>query len=168
MKRKLMGLLCTCILLSGCQIGSTPDVPTEPPATEAPTTAPTVSALPLLDQGMVLEESNNLLYVPNETVEGMIQPDMRLLGNGLLLSEYRDQAMVLNHISLENGMLIESATVSAGAGTKLHIGSGEIGLCDRESGIVTIMDEDFRVLRTYSMTSEGDDWYLNQDRKSVV
>ena len=163
MKRKLMGLLCTCILLSGCQIGSTPDVPTEPPATEAPTTEPTVSALPLLDQGMVLEESNNLLYVPNETMEGMIQPDMRLLGNGLLLSEYRDQAMVLNHISLEDGSLVASGSIAAGAETKLYIGNGEIALCDRESGLVTILNERFQTLRTYPVSAGGDDWYLNSE-----
>ena len=163
MKRKFIGLLCACLLLSGCQIGSTPDVPTEPPATEAPTTAPTVSALPLLDQGMVLEASNNLLYIPNETVEGMVQPNMRLLGHGLLLSEYRDQAMVLNHISLEDGALVASASISAGAETKLSIGSGEIALCDRESGLVTILNEKFQILRTYEVPTEGDEWYLNSE-----
>ena len=163
MKRKLIGLLCACLLLSGCQIGSTPDVPTEPPATEAPTTAPTVSNLPLLDQGMVLEESNNLLYVPNETVEGMVQPNMRLLGHGLLLSEYRDQAMILNHISLEDGALVASASISVGAETKLSIGSGEIALCDRESGLVTILNEKFQTLRTYEVPTEGDEWYLNSE-----
>ena len=163
MKRKLMGLLCACILLSGCQIGSTPDVPTEPPATEAPTTEPTASHLPLLDQGIVQAESNNLLYVPNETVEGMIQPDMRLLGNGLLLSEYKDQTMVLNHISLEDGSLVASEAIVAGAETKLYIGNGEIALCDRESGLVTILNERFQVLRTYPVSAEGDDWYLNSE-----
>ena len=163
MKRKLMGLLCTCILLSGCQIGSTPDVPTEPPATEAPTTAPTVSALPLLDQGMVLEESSNLLYVPNETVEGMIRPEMRLLGNGLLLSECTAQGMVLNHISLEDGSLVAAGSIPAGAETKLYIGNGEIALCDRESGRITILNESFQLLRTYEVPLEGDDWYISPE-----
>ena len=158
MKRKLIGLLCACILLSGCQIGSTPDVPTEPPTTE-----PTVSHLPLLDQGTVLEESNNLLYIPNETMEGMIQPDMRLLGNGPLLSEYRDQTMVLNHISLEDGSLVTSGSIAAGAETKLYIGNGEIALCDRESGLVTILNERFQTLRTYPVSAGGDDWYLNSE-----
>ena len=163
MKRKLMGLLCVCILLSGCRIGSTQTVPTEPNVTEISTTQPTVSHLPLLEQGTILEESSNLRYIPNETVEGMRNPAMRLLGNGLLLSEYTDQGLVLNHISLEDGTLLASGSVAAGPETRLYIGSGEIGLCDREYGLISILDEQFRMLRTYHVTTEGDDWYLNQE-----
>lgn len=168
MKKKLLGLLCICILLSGCRVGSNLPIQTEPPVTEAstvdnPTTQPEGSYLPLLEQGSVLEESSNLLRIPNETVQRMETPEMRLLGNGLLLSEYRDQAMLLNHISLEDGILIASGSVPAGAGTKVYIGSGEIGLCDRESGLISILDEGFRVLRTYSVSTAGDDWYLNPE-----
>lgn len=167
MKRKLMILLCLCFLLSGCRIGSSTTVHTEPPATHAPATeeptTQTPMSIPLLEQGSALEESTNLLYIPNEVLEGMGQPEIRLLGNGLLLSEYRDQALVLNHISLEDGSLIASVSVPAGEGTKLSIGNGEMALCDRESGLISILDEGFRVLRTYPMESEGDDWYLNPE-----
>ena len=162
MKRKLLCLLCACVLLSGCRNAPTPAEPTEltePTVTEAPTIQMT---RPLLEQGSGLEESSNLLYIPNETVEGMEQPEMRLLGNGLLLSEYRDQTLILNHISLEDGSLMASASIPAGEGARLSIGSGEIGLCDRESGTVTILDESFRVLRSYTAEA-GDDWYLNQE-----
>ena len=94
MKKKLMGLFCACILLSGCQIGSDPMVQTEPPVTESPTIQPDLSHLPLLEQGTALEESSNLLYIPNATVEGMTHPEVRLLGNGLLLSEYTNDGLV--------------------------------------------------------------------------
>ena len=165
MKRKLMALICSCILLSGCRLGSEPPVQTEPLVTEKPTTQtePTVSTLPLLEQGIALEESSNLLHIPNAAVEGMEQPELRQLGNGLLLSEYMDQKMVLNHISMENGALITSAAIPAGADTKLYIGNGEIALCDRESGLITILDENLRTIRTYPMTAEGDDWYMNSE-----
>ena len=163
MNRKWMGLLFACMLLSGCRIGSAPDVSTEPPITEASTTQPTVSHLPLLEQGTVLEESLNLRYIPNETVESMIHPEMRLLGNGLLLSEYTDQEIVLNHIRLEDGSLAASSSIAAGAETKLYIGNGELALCDRESGLVTILNERFQILRTYPVSAAGDDWYLNSE-----
>lgn len=48
---------------------------------------------------------------------------VRLLGNGLLLSECVENTLVLNHVSLENGTLLKSASVSATSGTKLYIGS---------------------------------------------
>lgn len=160
MKRKLLGLLVACVLLSGCRNEPIPTEPTEPTVTEAPTVQTTA---PLLEQGSVLAGSGNLLYIPNEIVEGMEQPEMRLLDNGLLLSEHRDQTLVLNHISLEDGSCIESASIPAGADTRLYIGSGEIGLCDRESGMVTILNGSFDVLRTYPVTAAGDDWYLNSE-----
>ena len=168
MKRKLIGLLCAFFLLSGCRDGSDPTLLTEPSVTETavtetPAKQPDVSRLPLLEQGTVLEESSNLLHIPNEALDGMELPQMRLLGNGLLLSEYQDQNMILNHISLEDGALIASSSIPAREGTGLYIGSGEIALCDRESGLISILDESFRVLRTYPVTAGGDDWYLNQE-----
>ena len=159
MKRKLIGLLCACILLSGCRnvpAPTEPTKPTEPTVTEAPTIQ---TKVPLLEQGTV---TGNLIQIPNETVAAMEQPEMRLLGNGLLLSEYGNENLILNHISLEDGSLLASAALPAGAETTLVIGSGEIGLCDRESGTVTILDESFRVLRSYTEAA-GDDWYLNQE-----
>ena len=106
MKKKLLGLLCACILLSGCHVTSEPAEPTQPPVTEAPTIQQGVS---LLEQGRALEGYTNLIYIPNDTLEGMEWPEMRLLGNGLLLTEYRDGAVVLKHISLEDGALLASA-----------------------------------------------------------
>ena len=156
MKKKLLGMLCACILLSGCQVSPDPTEPTEPTVTEAPTIE---TKLPLLEQGTA---AGNLIQIPSETVAAMEQPEMRLLGNGLLLSEHGDENLTLNHISLEDGSLLASATLPAGAETKIQIGSGEIGLCDRESGMVTILDESFRVLRSYTAEA-GDDWYLNSE-----
>ena len=156
MKKKLLGMLCACILLSGCQVSPDPTEPTEPTVTEAPTIE---TKLPLLEQGTA---AGNLIQIPSETVAAMEQPEMRLLGNGLLLSEHGDETLTLNHISLEDGSLLASATLPAGAETKIQIGSGKIGLCDRESGMVTILDESFRVLRSYTAEA-GDDWYLNQE-----
>ena len=161
MKRKLMALLCACILLSGCQSGSNPTVQTVPPTQAATeTTVPTVS---LLEQGETLAESPNLMYIPNETIEGMVSPRLRLLGNGLLVSDYANQKIRLNHISLEDGSLIASYALEASVETRIAIGNGEIGLCDRESGVVTILDEGLQTLRTYTVTAGGEDWYLNSE-----
>ena len=161
MKRKLMALLCACILLSGCQSGSDPTVQTMPPTQAATeTTVPTVS---LLEQGETLAESPNLMYIPNETIEGMVSPRLRLLGNGLLVSDYANQKIRLNHISLEDGSLIASYALEASVETRIAIGNGEIGLSDRESALVTILDEGLQTLRTYTVTAGGEDWYLNSE-----
>ena len=159
MKWKLTGLLCTCLLLCGCQVGSDSTVSTQPQET----TQPTVAATPLLEQGTQLEESPNLLYIPNETLESMTSPDLRLLGNGLLLSEYREQKLYLNHISLEDGALLACAVMAAGEDIGITIGSGEIGITDRESGLVTILDEGLQTLRTYPMAVRGESWFLNPE-----
>ena len=160
MKRKLIGLLCVCMLFSGCGSGSSQPLQSESAIAES---LPMQTDLPLLEQGRVLEESSNLRYIPNVAVESMTVPEVRLFGNGLLLSEYRENNMVLKHISLENGALVKESSVPACFGTKLSIGSGEIGLCDRESGLISILDKDFHLQRTYDVPQEGDDWYLNSE-----
>ena len=160
MKRKLAVLLCACMLFSGCGNGSSKPLQTESPTAESLLTQ---AQLPLLEQGIVLEESSNLRYIPNAAVESMIAPKMRLLGNGLLLSEYIGNELVLKHISLEDGALVKEGAAPAHSGTKLFIGSGEIGLCDRASGLISILNEDFHLLRTYDVPQEGDEWYLNSE-----
>ena len=160
MKRILWALLCLSLMFSGCQSSASLPEQTDPPVTE---TQPADLTLPLLVQGIVTEFSENLLYIPNPTVEAMAAPEVRLFGNGLLLSECVENTLVLNHISLENGALVNSASVSAAPGTKLHIGSGEIGLCDRTSGLISILDADFHPLRTYEVPPTGDAWYLNSE-----
>lgn len=167
MKKKLLGLLCACVLLSGCRNGSDPIVQTEPPVSEAPTVQQEATQISLLEQGIMLEGYSNLLYIPNEIVDGMEQPEIHLFENGLLLSEYQHQNLVLNHISLEDGALIAGVSIPVGEGTRYSIGSGEIGLCDRESGLISILDKHFQVLRTYPVTAGGDDWYLNQELNTL-
>lgn len=163
MKRKLLCLLCACVLLSGCRSGSEPTVQTQPRETTAAATQAATASVPLLEQGTGLEDSPNVLVIPNEIVEGMVGPRLRLLGNGLLLSEFRDPKLILNHISLEDGALLSFAAIDAGEETRITIGSGEIGLSDRERGLVTILDENLQPLRSYEVSAGGEDWYLNSD-----
>ena len=92
MKRFLIGLLCVCMLLSGCTGGAPQPTLTELPETETQLTSP---AVPLLEQGTAVGESGNLLYIPNDAVEDMICPEIRLFGNGLLLSAYIRNQYVL-------------------------------------------------------------------------
>ena len=151
MKKTFLVLLCLSLMLSGCQASSSlPEetlfAPTETLETHIQT-AP--SHLPLLEQGILQEFSDNLLYIPNEAIESMISPEVRLFGNGLLLSECTENELVLKHISLEDGTLVNSASLTTTSGTKLYIGSGEIGLCDRVLGQISILDEHFRPLRAY-------------------
>ena len=165
MKKIFLVLLCLSLMLSGCQASSSlPEetlfAPTETPETHIQT-AP--SHLPLLEQGILQEFSDNLLYIPNEAIESMISPEVRLFGNGLLLSECTENELVLKHISLEDGTLVNSASLTATSGTKLYIGSGEIGLCDRVLGQISLLDEHFRLLRAFDVPGEGDDWYLNSE-----
>ena len=160
MRKKLLSILFCCLLLSACGDAASQTIQTIPSTTENLTD---VSRVPLLEQGIAPEESANLRYIPNEAVESANAPEVRLLGNGLLLSDQTENELVLKHISLEDGALLAENAVPAGIGTKLYIGSGEIGLCDREWGRITILDEAFRILRTYEIPAEGDDWYLNSE-----
>ena len=169
MKRKLIGLLLlsACILFSGCRGGSNQAVQTGTSETETTATDASTSLIPLLEQGTRLEESSNLWYIPNESVESMSYFGMHLLENGLLLSQYADQEMILKHISLENGELIASASVPAGPGAKIYIGNGEIGLCDVQLGQISILNKQFQMLRTYSVKQEGEEWFLNSELNTL-
>ena len=160
MKRFLSGLLCVCILLSGC--AGDPPLPTQtdPPETQ---TQPSSPALPLLEQGITVGESGNLLYIPNEAVEDMICPEVRLYGNGLLLSAYIRNQYVLRHISLEDGALLNECAISASPGVKLRIGSGCIGLLDSGTNRFLLLNEDLTIHSTQSIPTEGDSWYLSPE-----
>ena len=156
MKQKLIGLLCACMLLTGCTGGSPQPVQTAPPETHTE-----VSAVPLLEQGTPVGESGNLLYIPNEAVEDMICPELHLFGNGLLLGAYIRNEYVLRHISLEDGRLLAECEISANPGVKLQIGSGCIGLLDSGTNRFLLLDEALAVQSTQTIPTEGDSWYLS-------
>ena len=160
MKRLLLGLLCICIALSGCTAQPTQTVPTEPSETET-VTLPT--ALPLLEQGIPLGEDGNLLYIPNESLEDMNCPEVRLFGNGLLLSAFIRNQYVIRHISLEDGALLNEYTISASPGVKLRIGNGSIGLLDSGTNRFHLLDDSLAIQSTQSIPTEGDSWYLNSE-----
>ena len=160
MKRILIGLLCVCMLVSGCGISSSNPLQTESPVMETVETE--TPYVPLLEQGVALKGNGSLRYIPNQTVERMASPEIRLFGHGLLLSECVENKLVLKCISLEDGAQVAEGSVIA-ADAKLCIGSGEIGICDRELGRISILDEQFRSLRVYDVPIEGDDWYLNSE-----
>lgn len=160
MKRLLTGLLCICIALSGCTAAPPQTVPTEPSETQTLTVSP---APPLLEQGIPLGEDGNLLYIPNEAVEDMVCPEVRLFGNGLLLSAYMRNQYVLRHISLEDGALLAECKMSASPGVKLRIGNGCIGLLDSGTNRFHLLDESLTIQSTQSIPTEGDSWYLNSE-----
>ena len=160
MKRLLTGLLCICIALSGCTAQPTQTVPTEPSETET-VTLPT--ALPLLEQGIPLGEDGNLLYIPNESLEDMNCPEVRLFGNGLLLSAFIRNQYVIRHISLEDGALLNECAISASPGVKLRIGNGSIGLLDSGTNRFHLLDDSLAIQSTQSIPTEGDSWYLNSE-----
>ena len=158
MKRFLSGLLCVCILLSGC--AGDPPLPTQ---TDPPETQLTSPAMPLLEQGIAVGESSNLLYIPNDAVEDLICPEVRLFGNGLLLSAYIRNQYVLRHISLEDGALLNECAISASPGVKLRIGSGCIGLLDSGTNRFHLLGEDLTLQSTQKIETEGDSWYLSPE-----
>ena len=160
MKRLLLGLLCICIALSGCTAQPTQTVPTEPSETET-VTLPT--ELPLLEQGIPLGEDGNLLYIPNESLEDMNCPEVRLFGNGLLLSAFIRNQYVIRHISLEDGALLNECAISASPGVKLRIGNGSIGLLDSGTNRFHLLDDSLAIQSTQSIPTEGDSWYLNSE-----
>ena len=160
MKRNLIGLLCACILLSGCTGGAPQPVQTDPPVTE---TRPAESDLPLLEQGIAQGEGGNLWYIPNEAVESMTCPELHLFGNGLLLGGYVKNQYILRHISLENGALLNECAIGASPGVKLRIGNGCIGLLDSGTNRFLLLGEDLTVLSTQTIPTEGDSWYLSPE-----
>lgn len=150
MKRKLLILLCACILLSACR---------SPVQTTAPTTEPV--QVPLLKQGTALEGSPNLLYIPCESLEQMMSPELHFMGNDLLLSEIEGNSMNLILFSLMDGSQTAEAAVPVSAAAELFVGTEGVGLCDRMTGQVTILNDRLQMVRTYSVAADGDDWYLD-------
>ena len=160
MKRFLSGLLCVCILLSGCAGGSPQPTQTDPPETQ---TQPSAPAVPLLEQGIAVGESGNLLYIPNDAVEDLVCPEVRLFGNGLLLSAYIRNQYILRHISLEDGALLSECAIPASPGVGARIGSGCIGVLDSGANRLHLLGEDLTVQSTQTIEAGGDSWYLSPE-----
>ena len=156
MKRKLVAALCACMLLCGCG-----DEPTQPVQTAPPETQTVEKTVPLLEQGTAVGESGNLLYIPNEAVEDMTCPEVRVFGNGLLLGAYIRNEYVLRHISLEDGRLLAECRISASPGVRVCIGSGCIGLLDSGTNRFLLLDEALTVQSTQTIPMEGDSGYLS-------
>lgn len=158
MKRILIGMLCVCILLCGCTNASPQPTQTDPPETETVNREPVV---PLLEQGIAAGEGGNLWYIPNDAVEDMLCPEVRLFGDGLLLSAYIRNQYVLRYISLEDGALLAECAISASPGVKVQIGSDSIGLLDSGTNRFLLLREDLTVDSTQSISGEGDSWCLS-------
>ena len=158
MKRILIGVLCVCILLCGCTAVPPQPTQTDPPETETIDREPVV---PLLEQGIAAGESGNLLYIPNDAVEDMPCPEVRLFGDGLLLSAYIRNQYVLRYISLEDGDLLAEYAISASPGVKVQIGTDGIGLLDSGTNRFILLREDLTVERTQTISGEGDSWCLS-------
>ena len=160
MKRVISLVLCL-LLLTGCSADSKPSAPETQPSL-----SPEQPGVPLLDQAT--ESSGNLLYIPNPHVESMVCPEIRLYGNSLLLYEYTLEGVVqLKRISMEDGSLLAQATYPASPAVTVQIGNGLIGLCDSGSAQVQLLNESLELETTYSVSLEGDNWYLNQELETL-
>lgn len=161
MKKVLLGILCVGMILAGC--GGDPPTPiqTLPPTVPSLSTEPTLPGVPLLEQGIAVGESGNLLYIPNESVESMLCPEIWLYGNGLLLGTHIRDKYVLRHISLEDGRLLAECEISASPGVRVRIGSGCIGLLDSGTNRFLLLNDDLTLHSTQSIQTEGDSWYLS-------
>ena len=165
MKRFLILLLCL-TLLTGCRT-----VPQAPSSPETGTTEATLSTeqpgIPLLDQGEPAGASGNLLYIPNPHVESMACPELRLVGNSLLLYEHTFDGMLqMKRISLEDGSLLAEASWPMDPSVRVQVGSSLIGLCDN-SGQVLILNESLEHERAYSVPLEGEGWYLDPEMETL-
>lgn len=163
MKKILLGLLCVCMLLSGCTGNPPPPTQADTPTMPSQSTEPAQPGVPLLDQGIAVGENGNLLYIPNDAVESMLCPEVWLYGNGLLLGTHIRDQYVLRHISLEDGRLLAECEISASPGVRVRIGNGCIGLLDSGTNRFLLLNDDLTLRSTQSIQTEGDSWYLSPE-----
>ncbi len=166
MRKILYILLAICILLSGCiTTGLQSEVPDKPEAGQESI------PLPLIEQGIPVGETADLLYIPNETAESAFNPELRLFNNSLLLSsiimdETRSE-MHLWLISLKDGSLQAERVIQSSGCVTLQVGQDCIGLCDSAMGTVQILDENLQTTAIYEFEQDGCDWYLTQDMERI-
>lgn len=180
MKKLWLLTLLSLLLLSGCGKPAEPTSPTETIPTE---TVPVVSeTLPaetietepapiLMERREPAGDTGNLWYIPNEIVEGMGYPEMRLLGENLLVSQISEDEtgciLELKLVSTQDGSLLAENDIPCSGGMRVQVRGNRVGLCDTVGGRVVILDGKLNTVGTYGMEIGYDPWYLSGDCKTL-
>lgn len=184
MRKTAALLIALFLLLAGCgqptaqptaQVTATPTAQVTPTPTAEPTPAPTAEParqLTFLDRREPVGELGNLWYVPCDTAETILYPEMQPFGEtGLLLvscdGDENGYEEVLKLISLEDGSLLAEAVFPSSGYVTVRTGDRAVGLCDSGSGAVHILDENLATVRTYELEGPDEDWYLSRDMKTL-
>ena len=169
MKKLLPILLALALLLSACAVLPEPEPPSTPPVSKE-SAAPAPVEPTLMNSRRAVGADGTLWYLPNDAVEGMQSPEMRLFEDSLLLYtiDYDGGCTLrLRRVSLLDGTLLAAADFPCGGAVTIQLADGRIGLCDSAKRRVLLLDSELRQLAEYSLVQSGESWYLSRDLSTL-
>lgn len=149
------------LVLSGCKPAPDPELP-----------------LTLMDNREAAGTSESVWRIPNEHLAGMLNPDIRLLGDDLLVySNVYDARMgnyfTMKRISLRDGSLMAERSFSCGSFVTVQTNGETLGLCDMEQGTVKLYDGGLEETASYTIRPPEEkvdytaNWYLSQNLQNL-
>lgn len=169
MKKLLPILLALALLLSACAVLPEPEPPSTPPVSKE-SAAPAPVEPTLMNSRQAVGTDGTLWYLPNDAVEDMQSPEMRLFEDSLLLYtiDYDNGCTLrLRRVSLLDGTLLAAADFPCGGAVTIQLADGRIGLCDSAKRRVLLLDGELRQLAEYSLEQSGESWYLSRDLSTL-
>lgn len=172
MKKRFWILLLLLAVLTGCsqpQVSVDPDTGLEDGGQQNdPVKTPPV----LLQQAEAVGTAGNLWYIPNNYVEALEFPNLHMVGENLLLIQYRygegdDCTALIKLLSLKDGSLLAEHNYDCSGYVRVQVMEDCVALCDSGDGWVRIMDLNMQLQRNYELEGNWGDWVLSPDLKNV-
>ena len=177
MKRWAAGFLVFILILSGCKTAAEPEniAAEESRAEVLPHETQTIpeSTDSRLPEGRTeIGNGQGLWEIPNRAVEESRRPELRQMGQEIVVYSYEDIRMDgctcrIQILDLPSGSKKAEAAFPCSGFVTLQSDGTKLGICDSGTGSVRILNSQLQTEQEVSLTASGDIWYLGADLQTV-
>ena len=159
MKNRIAVLFFSIVIIVGILSGCTKQPPldnTNPPPKPAEPSA-------ILELKQPMGDSDNLFYIPNETVESGLMQTLLYFKNDFLLCTSNQDGFFIKRISSDTGEVLDSNIFPDIIMPNVQVCGDKIAVTDWFDGKILIIDEHLQELNHYKVTCEYNSVYVSPD-----
>ena len=173
--KRIWILLLALLLLTGCakpQHPSDPDVNGGQQQGQQNGSSSGSATGQLRQQAVAVGTQGNLWHIDQIDLGHADYPNLHVVGNNLLITEYLyrengSSRMFLKLMDLKTGTLIREVYFDCGGYVRIQVQGDRVGLADSGDGWVKILDASLQVLESYDVDSDWGEWIFSPDMKYV-